>query len=187
MLKKLLERVNETSVFQCGLVKPAEATFLQEIRELCRSNSCGQYGTTWACPPAVGTIEECRNRCMHYNTMLVFTGKFLLEDPFDYDGMMRGMKGFKQIAREVESAVKPYLKDYLVLANEGCDTCKTCTYPTAPCRFPDQLHHSLEGYGMLVSELAKQAGINYNNGENTVTYFGAILFNDPDVLQVSER
>ena len=26
-------------------------------------------------------------------------------------------------------------------------------------------------------ELAKEAGIRYNNGSNTVTYFGALLFN----------
>jgi hypothetical protein len=35
--------------------------------------------------------------------------------------------------------------------------------------------------------LAKQAAINYNNGENTVTYFGALLFNDIDVLTDTER
>lgn len=27
-----------------------------------------------------------------------------------------------------------------------------------------------------VSQLAEQAGINYNNGENTIAYFGALLF-----------
>ncbi|MCR4437376.1 MAG: DUF2284 domain-containing protein [Clostridiales bacterium] len=183
MLEKLLERVKETSVFQYGLTKPSKISYLQEIRDICKGNSCGQYGTNWACPPAVGTIEECRNRCMQYNTMLVFTGKFMLKNSFDYKGMIRGMVDFKQIARDVESAVKPYLKDYLVLSNEGCGTCKTCTYPHAPCRFPEQLHHSIEGYGILVSELAKQAGVNYNNGQNTVTYFGALLFNDTDISE----
>jgi predicted metal-binding protein len=115
--------------------------------------------------------------------MLVFTGMFLLEDSFDYEGMMRGMVDFKQIARDLESAVKPYLKYYLVLSNEGCSICKTCTYPNSPCRFPEKLHHSIEGYGILVSELAQCAGINYNNGEDTVTYFGALLFNDGDIME----
>jgi predicted metal-binding protein len=74
--------------------------------------------------------------------------------------------------------MKPYLSDYLVLSNEGCEICKDCLYPHAPCRFPDRLHHSIEGYGILVSDLAKKAGVNYNNGENTVTFFGALLFNN---------
>lgn len=180
MLEQLLKRVEETSIFQYGLVKPSEIRYLQEIREICQGNSCRQYGRTWACPPGVGTIDDCRNRCMQYNTMLVFTGIFLLEDSYDYEGMMRSMAEFKLIAHELESAIKPYLKDYLILSNEGCGICKVCTYPDAPCRFPDQLHHSIEGYGILVSDLAKQAGVNYNNGENSVTYFGALLFNDTD-------
>lgn len=187
MLEKLLEQIKETNVFQYGLTKPSKISYLQEIREICKDNSCGQYGAAWSCPPAVGTIEECRDRCMQYNTMIVFTGIFLLENSFDFEGMIRGMMDFKQIARDLESAVKPYLKDYLVLSNEGCGTCKTCTYPYTPCRFPEQLHHSIEGYGILVSELAKQAGVNYDNGENSVTYFGALLFNDTGILKETGR
>ncbi|HIV13348.1 MAG TPA: hypothetical protein IAA63_09455 [Candidatus Pullilachnospira stercoravium] len=53
--------------------------------------------------------------------------------------------------------------------------CSECTYPEAPCRFPDRSHGSIEGYGIMVSDLANQAGINYINGANTVTYFGALL------------
>jgi hypothetical protein len=49
------------------------------------------------------------------------------------------------------------------------------------------LHHSIEGYGILVSELAKKAGVNYNNGENTITYFGSLLFNDTDISEMKEK
>jgi predicted metal-binding protein len=187
MLTVLLEQLRRTSVFQYGLAKPSEIKYRQEIREICKDNSCRQYGKTWACPPAVGTVKECKNRCLQYSSMLVFTGKFALEDSFDFDGMIRGMNDFKRIAHDLESVVKPYLKSYLVLSNESCNTCKTCTYPDAPCRFPKQLHHSIEGYGIVVSELAQQAEVNYNNGENTVTYFGALLFNDIDILTDTER
>lgn len=181
MLEKLLEIVNKTSVFQYGLTKPCEIKYLQEIREICKGNSCRQYNATWACPPAVGTLEECMKRCSQYDYMLVFTGKFMLENSFDFKGMMKSMSDFKQIARELESAVEPYLANYLILSNEGCGICKTCTYPNAPCRFPEKLHHSIEGYGILISHLAKQSGVNYNNGENSVTYFGALLFNERDI------
>lgn len=186
MLERLLERVRDTVVLEYGLVNPSKISYLQEIRDICAGNTCRQYGKTWACPPAVGTIEECRDRCMKYSTMLVFTDKFKLKNSFDYEGMIRGMMDFKQTAHKLDSAIKPYLKDYLILSNEGCGTCKDCTYPEAPCRFPQQLHHSIEGYGIIVSDLAKQAGLSYNNGENTVTYFGALLFNDNSILVESE-
>ena len=45
-----------------------------------------------------------------------------------------------------------------------------------PCRHPDLAMSSLETYGINVSELAKAAGMKYINGQNTVTYFGAALF-----------
>jgi hypothetical protein len=35
---------------------------------------------------------------------------------------------------------------------------------------------SLEAYGVNVSALASAAGMKYINGQNTVTYFGAVLF-----------
>lgn len=178
MIEKLLDRAKQAGVHQHGSVKPSEVEFKQEIRDICKANVCRKYGTTWACPPAVGTVEECRERCLRYNTMLVFTGKFMLEDSFDYEGMVRGASEFKKLALDFEAAVKPLLKDYLMLSNESCGLCKVCTYPHAPCRFPERLHHSLEGYGVIVSDLAKQAGVNYNNGENSLTYFGALLFND---------
>ena len=38
-----------------------------------------------------------------------------------------------------------------------------------------EVHHSIEGYGFQIYELAKAAGIKYNNGENTVTFFGGLL------------
>ncbi|HJA66742.1 MAG TPA: DUF2284 domain-containing protein [Candidatus Mediterraneibacter cottocaccae] len=57
----------------------------------------------------------------------------------------------------------------------SCRKCGKCTYPDAPCRFPERTHGSLEGYGIMVSELAGQAGIRYINGTNTVTYFGGLL------------
>ena len=31
------------------------------------------YGKTWACPPAVGTVEECRTRCLSYPHALYLT------------------------------------------------------------------------------------------------------------------
>lgn len=143
---------------------------------MCEVNTCQKYNKTWACPPAIGTVEECRERVRKYDKMLVFSVKWDLEDSFDFEGMTAGGKKFKQVCLAVDKAVRSYMTDYLVLANEGCDTCEACTYPDAPCRFPEQTHGSLEGYGIFVSELAKQAKINYVNGANTVTYFGGIAF-----------
>ena len=110
--------------------------------------------------------------------MLVFSGKFDLESSLDFAGMVSAMKGFKKIAGRLDDEVRPALDDYLILSNEGCGTCEKCTYPDNPCRFPDRVHGSIEGYGIFVNKLAERAGMRYNNGANTITYFGALLYND---------
>ena len=162
---------------ETGFVKIADLQFYPEVRRICEGNSCRNYGRTWACPPAVGTLESCRERVLQYGNMLLFSKKFQLEDSFDIEGMQNGLRSFKSAVDRFSENIRPFIADALILSNEGCGRCKVCTYPDAPCRFPDRLYPSLEGFGFIVSELAAMAGIKYNNGPNTVTYFGSILFN----------
>jgi predicted metal-binding protein len=172
----LREPLDRAGVYEYGIVDPHEVEFSEEVRAMCAENKCHQYGKTWACPPAVGTVDECRARAQSYGKMLVFTRKYDLEDSYDFEGMGEAMKNFKGIAGNLDGELRPVLKNYLLLSNEGCGNCEKCTYPDAPCRFPDKVHGSIEGYGIWVSKLAQQAGVRYNNGKDTVTFFGAVLF-----------
>lgn len=116
----IYEKVKETAIqsgmWQTGYINTQDLLFYPEIRKSCKDNTCRNYGTTWACPPAVGTIEECKKRVIQYEKMLLFSIKYNLKDSYD-----------------------------------------------------------IEGYGFQIYELAKAAGIKYNNGENTVTFFGGLL------------
>ena len=166
----------ECGFTECGFLPIRELEYHAEIRKICEENTCRNYGTSWACPPAVGTLAECRKRVERYHQMLLFSKKYDLEDSFDFDAMRDGMYDFKDTVDAFEQRIRSDLSEYLLLSNEGCGRCLSCTYPDAPCRFPEKLHHSIEGYGFIVSELAVKAGIRYYNGVNTVTYFGALLF-----------
>ena len=161
--------------YDCGWVDTKDIKFRQDIRGMCEVNRCGLYGKTWACPPAIGTLEECRERVQGFEKMLVLSGRYELEDSFDFEGMQDGAKKFREAARALNERLRPAGMKYILLSNEGCDLCAKCTYPDAPCRFPEKATGSLEGYGIFVSELANQAGVKYNNGPNTVTYFGALI------------
>lgn len=176
MIEKLKKIMLETGFYGTGTVDIASLQYDPEIRRICEENTCGNYGTSWACPPAVGTLEECKQRVEQYRNMLLFTGRFEIADPFDFQGMIDGMLRFKKMADQLDRALKSILNPYQLLSNEGCGRCERCTWPDAPCRFPDRLCHSIEGYGFQISRLAEQAGVRYNNGQNTVTYFGALLF-----------
>lgn len=173
----LEQKLKEFGFFEFGTVNTADIIFRQEIRAMCEVNTCRLYGKSWACPPAVGTVEECERRIKGYDTMLVLTGKYELEDSFDYEGMQNGMKAFRAACRDFLQYVKSNINNFIMLSNEGCDLCEECTYPSSPCRFPDRAMGSLEAYGIFVSELANQAGVRYNNGQNTVTYLGGLVLN----------
>ena len=168
--------LKKIGIREYGLISTVEIPFEPEIRKICEDNGCRLYGTTWACPPAVGTVEECQERCLQYKTAIVFNAVYPLEDSFDYEGMMQGHSAFKDLCDRVYELVKPQLHKFLLFSNEGCKRCKICTYPSAPCRQSERLFPSLEGFGIHVSQLADCANIKYVNGENTVTYFGMLLY-----------
>lgn len=168
--------LKEIGIHEYGLIPTAEIPFDAEIRKICENNGCRMFGTTWACPPAVGTVEECQAQCLQYQTAMVFNAVYPLEDSFDYEGMMQGHSDFKDLCDRLYELVKPRLHKFLLLSNEGCKRCKICTYPLAPCRQPERLFPSLEGFGIHVAKLASCADIQYVNGTNTVTYFGMLLY-----------
>lgn len=168
--------LHQIGIYQYGLIETKQIVFSDEVRSLCEDNVCGKYGTTWACPPAVGTVSQCREKCLKYDMALVFNAKYDLEDSFDYEGMVRGHKEFKKVCDRLAGIARNSLHDFLLFSNESCTRCDKCTYPE-PCRFPETLFPSVESFGIMVNMLAKSANINYINGENTVTYFGALLFN----------
>ena len=172
----LKEAADNSGCSEYGIIPTEVLRFYPEVRRICEGNSCGGYDKTWACPPAVGALDECRERVGKYENMFLFSQKFDLEVSFDFEGMHQGMVDFKETVDRLAECVKPVIQGALILSNEGCGRCKKCTYPDAPCRFPDKLYPSIEGFGFIVSELAKQAGIRYNNGPDTVTFFGAVLF-----------
>lgn len=168
--------ITEIGIYQFGIISTTEIIFEQEIRKMCENNVCRLYGKTWACPPAVGTVEECRQRCCRYTRAMVFNAVYPLENSFDYEGMMRGHSAFKNLCDRLYAAIKPQMQSFLILSNEGCKRCKNCTYPSAKCRYSEMLFPSLEGFGINVAKLAETANLKYINGDNTVTYFGMLLF-----------
>lgn len=167
----------ESGLYECGDMEVSKIKFYPELRKACEVNTCRKYDTKWTCPPGVGTLEECKARVLKFNTMILFSEKFELEDEFDIEGMAQGVIKFKKTVSAFEENIQGIIKEHMLLTNEGCNRCETCTYPDAPCRFPEKIHHSISGYGFFVSELARQVKIKYNNGKNTVTYLGALLFN----------
>ena len=173
----IIEQTRKIGMTEIAPLDVKALEFEDWVRDTCKK-SCKTYNTSWACPPAVGTLEECRLRCEKYGKMLLFNRKYEIEDSFDWEGMVAASRDFKALSTQLESFVGTVVGNFLIFTTSGCEKCAKCTYPDAPCRFPDRIHHSLEGYGFNVSKLAGQAGLHYIGGPNTVTYFGAVMYNE---------
>ena len=175
LLNKIIGQAKIIGFTEVGSIDIEKLEFEQWVRDICK-NSCRYYNKSWACPPAAGTLEECKARCFEYKHFVLFNFRSDIEDSYDWDGMMAAMQKFKELSEELEAFVKPITEKCLLLTSGRCEKCEKCTCPDAPCRFPEQLHHSLEGYGFNVSKLAEMGNMHYIGGKDTITYFGAILF-----------
>ncbi len=175
-LQVLLDQTLHFGAMHAHPVEISSIRFYPELRQLCTMNSCGCYGTNWGCPPGCGEIEALSQRLSDYQTGAVYQYIGTLEDSFDFEGMMACGKVFADLTLTIKDYLRGQTDHFLVLGAGKCAICDSCTYPDAPCRFPDRCNTSVEAYGINVSELCALAGLNYINGQNTVTNTGLILF-----------
>ncbi len=159
-------------------VAPVDADTIQllkDVRKMCEVNSCTAYGTRWTCPPGCGTLEECEERIRkyHHGVLVQTTGE--LEDEFDGEGMMETEERHKEHFLRMHDALVKIYPDMLSLGAGTCTICRKCTYPDAPCRFPDKRFSSMEAYGMLVTQVCQDNGVDYYYGPGTITYTSCFL------------
>lgn len=173
---ELLEKLKAFGLHEHAVLPAGRIEFSEEVRNACAVNYCGNYGRSWACPPGVGTVAECKEKCSRFQYVYIFSTKHELEDSLDFEGMMDGKAAHEDVCAEVGRIFSESYPDNFMLTAEGCANCAKCTYPDAPCRFPDKMHPSVESYGISVVKETAAAGMNYINGANTVIYFGNIFF-----------
>lgn len=170
--------LTSSDIFETAVFSTAEIPFSDAVVAACRDNRCGQYGTCWTCPPGVGTLEELKRRALSFENAVLFTCKYDLEDCFDFEGMQEAAKKSRALLFAIADNLRADGIRFQAMGCGSCDICAKCTYPDAPCRFPDKALSSMEAYGINVIELAKNVGIRYNNGSETVTYFSIILYGE---------
>lgn len=175
MKEKLEQELQQYPILQYAWLKTEKITFLQRVRDICRTE-CPRYGTSWACPPGVGTVEECRQRCGQYPDVFVFSTIAEVRDITDMEETLSTRAEHEEITRQVAETFRRYFGDVIVLSTESCDICKTCTYPERECRHPDRMFPCVESYGILVTDLAQMGGMEFMNGANVVTWFSVIFY-----------
>ena len=171
-LNQLAQQVGFTHI---GPLERSTIELRPEVREMCRTGNCGAYGKKWSCPPACGTLEECGERLNRFIRGILVQTVGELEDSLDYEAMMETEAEHKQHFADMEKILRQQYPGMLAIGAGACTKCRECTYPNAPCRFPDQSFASMEAYGMLVLQVCKANGMKYYYGPNTIAYTSMFL------------
>lgn len=173
------EGLQTSPVAEWILVNPEKIPFSGEVRAACEANLCGRYGKCWTCPPGAGDWQALREEYRGYPKALIFSTCHPLEDSFDLEGMDEGRVAHDLLDKAVLAFAKERLPGRFVLLGAGsCSRCPTCTYPDAPCRHPESARRSMEACGIDVVSLCRNLGLHYMNGENTVTYFSVLFYEE---------
>lgn len=167
-------------VNQLAIITVEDIQFNEEFRMYCEQNSCGTYNKNWMCPPAVGSIDELKEKALKFKQGLLLQTVYQLEDSYDFEGMQESTAYHTKILRKILDNIKStgVFKEFLPLNVGPCTYCGRCAFLDGQeCRFPEEAVSSVEAYGIDVMALEKSCGMSYNNGKNTISCISLILFN----------
>lgn len=172
----LEERLSELPLYIYDFFDPRELEFSERIRWICQ-NECPKYGTTWACPPGVGTVPECRAKCLAFHNCLLISSIAEVQDIADIEETLATRPAHEALTEQVgqllrEQGVQPY-----ILSTQACAICDRCAIADGqPCRFPEKMHPCVESHGINVVPVLEKLGLEFQFGSNIVTWISLLLF-----------
>lgn len=177
MNKELLEeKLAQLPLYTYAWIDPEKLEFNQRIRWICE-NECPMYGKTWACPPGVGSVPECRGKCLSYKNCLMIATITEVEDITNIEQTLATRPDHEAVTNQVGAlleaqGVRPY-----ILSTEACSLCDRCAILDGkPCRMPEKMHPCVESHGINVIPVLEQCGIEFQYGENVVTWVSLLFY-----------
>ena len=173
----------KTMAEECGFTHSAPLAvstldFMQEVRDMCNARQCNKYNTSWSCPPACGSLQEMRELAAgcSYGILVQTVGE--IEDSYDWEGIKDTEKRHKENFGRLLYSLERGLISVIAMGAGACKLCQSCTYPDAPCRFPDRMTVSMEACGLLVSKVCTDNGLAYNYGPGRIAFTSCFLLRD---------
>ena len=166
----------ELPLYIYAWVDPKTLEFSERVRWICQQE-CSMYGKSWACPPGVGTVEECKAKCLGYKKALLISTLSEVSDIGSMEATLATRHDHEEITDRVgqilrENGVQPY-----ILSTEACAICGRCAILDGkPCRHPEKMHPCVESQGINIIPTLEENGLEFQYGDNTVTWVSLLLF-----------
>ncbi len=179
MDKALLERqLGELPLYRYDWIDPAALEFSQRIRYICE-HECPMYGRTWACPPAVGSVESCKAKCAGYSHCLLIATITEVDDIADIQETLSTRPAHEKITNAVRDLMREQGAWPYILSTEACAVCERCAYLDGlPCRLPGKMHPCLESHGINIIPTLEALGERFQYGSNMVTWYSLFFYNE---------
>lgn len=164
-------------------VTPFTPTILEardDVREMCNSDKCNIYGKNWGCPPHCGTVAECQKKMQSYSHGILLQTIGHMSKDIDSKCYRETERLHLEHFYALTDTVRREYPHALCLGAGGCRVCRKCAYPL-PCRFPEKTMSSMEGYGLFVTQVCRDAGVPYYHGERTITIL-PVFFSEEDAF-----
>ena len=176
--QKLEQQLMELPLYVYTYIDPKSLDFSERIRYICKAE-CPMYGKTWACPPAVGEVEECKAKCLKYNScLLVGTITEVVGEP-SMEQSLATRPEHEKITNQIrdlfrEQGIEPY-----ILSTEACSVCERCAFLDGlPCRLPGRMHPCLESHGINLIPTLEENGLDFIFGLDVITWYSLLFFNE---------
>ena len=179
MDKTLLEAgLSQLPLYTYDFIDPAKLEFSDRIRWICQ-HECPMYGKSWACPPGVGSVPECEGKCRRYSSCLMISTITEVSDIANIEETLATRSEHEAVTNQVRDLFREHGIEPYVLSTEACAECDRCAYLDGqPCRFPDRMHPCVESHGINILSVLDELGLSFQYGENVVTWFSLLFFND---------
>ena len=175
-LQSLEQQLAELPLYFYGFIDPNGLEFSERIRYICGAE-CPMYNKTWACPPAVGEVSQCQNKCLGFGNCLMIGTITEVNDIASMEETLATRPAHEEVTNLVqdlfrEQGVEPY-----VLSTEACSICERCAWLDGkPCRYPDRMHPCVESHGINLIPTLEENGLEFQYGENIVTWYSLLFF-----------
>ena len=124
---KFEEFISAYPIYEYRILDTSDLSVETRVRQICRQE-CERYGSTWACPPAVGTLEACEKRIRSYGKAVFFSSVAEVSDLMNMQEMLSTRDAHEELTTEVVGFLKEQGFDTFTLSTESCDICETCAY-----------------------------------------------------------
>ena len=176
--EKLQEELSQLPLYFYEWIDMGDLEFSQRIRWICR-HECPMYDRSWACPPAVGSVEDCQGKCRSYNSCLMISTITEVADISDITGTLATRADHEAVTNEVRELLRQQGIEPYVLSTEACAHCQRCAWLDGqPCRYPERMHPCVESHGINIIPVLDRYGLTFQYGENVVTWFSLLFCNE---------